>query len=102
MGRPCDCDRYTPGEPFVRGRDCARCWLWHNDPDNPVVRQWRGDTATLPPPVPPRPPCLHEFRLVRKAGCACPGLDVYECGKGRGEVTRKGACAGCPDHEPDG
>lgn len=30
MSRPCTCDRVTPGEAFVRGRDCARCWLWHN------------------------------------------------------------------------
>jgi hypothetical protein len=30
--RPCQCDRHVPGEPFLRGRDCARCWLWHNVP----------------------------------------------------------------------
>ena len=30
--RPCHCDRHVPGQPFVRGRDCRRCWLFHNDP----------------------------------------------------------------------
>lgn len=25
------CDRHVPGEPFVGGRDCRVCWLYHND-----------------------------------------------------------------------
>lgn len=32
MKRPCVCDRFIPDQPFVLGRDCRRCWLFHNDP----------------------------------------------------------------------
>lgn len=29
--RPCMCDNFVPGEPYQAGRDCRRCWLYHND-----------------------------------------------------------------------
>ena len=29
--RPCLCDNFVPGEPYQAGRDCRRCWLYHND-----------------------------------------------------------------------
>jgi hypothetical protein len=31
MSRPCECDRQQGG-PWVKGRDCRPCWLYHNDP----------------------------------------------------------------------
>jgi hypothetical protein len=30
--RQCECGRYVPGQPWVDGRDCYICWLYHNEP----------------------------------------------------------------------
>ncbi len=29
--RPCTCDKFIVGEPWVIHRDCRLCWLYHND-----------------------------------------------------------------------
>lgn len=39
--RPCTCERYFPGQPWVQGRDCHLCWKHAHDP---IYRQaWSGD-----------------------------------------------------------
>lgn len=39
--RPCACDRFTPGHPYFRGRDCANCWMYAHRPA--VRRAWGGN-----------------------------------------------------------
>jgi len=80
-GRPCHCDRYRPGEPFVRGRDCGRCWLWHERPDSPTVRAWKGEPVAPGPPAVPAaaavepPPCRLRGRELTGPERAARGLD---------------------------
>lgn len=31
MSRLCFCNKFKDGSPFVAGRDCRICWLYHND-----------------------------------------------------------------------
>jgi hypothetical protein len=41
--RPCTCDRFHPGRPYLAGRDCPKCWMFAH---RPAVRQaWGGDPA---------------------------------------------------------
>ena len=43
VARPCNCDRFQPGRPYVAQRDCPRCWMFAH---RPAVRQvWGGDPA---------------------------------------------------------
>ncbi len=51
--RPCGCENYVPGEPFVVGRDCRVCWLYHND--ERYRRLWDGskpEAAAIKPALP--------------------------------------------------
>lgn len=76
--RPCTCDRYTPGEPFVSGRDCPRCWVWHN---NAEYRAMRQATATGAAPTLFDIGCIHRGEPTGTVeGCGCgraPG--IYQC-----------------------
>lgn len=110
MPRPCTCDRYRPGEPYVRGRDCAQCWLWNEEPDHPAVRVWNGEppaAASAPcayqgPPLtgPERQAaglshqrvwlhCLHPDRPLGPHVCGCkgcgPGCRGYRAGTAAGD-----------------
>ena len=41
--RPCTCDNFTPGLPYMEERDCPQCWMFAH---RPAVRQaWGGDPA---------------------------------------------------------
>src|SRR5438034_382683 len=41
--RPCTCDRFTRGRPYVAGRDCPKCWVFAHRPA--VRRAWGGNPA---------------------------------------------------------
>jgi len=51
--RPCTCDKVVMGQPFVAGRDCRLCWLYHHDQD--YRRMWDTDHATVVAPVASQP-----------------------------------------------
>lgn len=102
--RRCHCDRRRPGEPYVKGRDCWRCWLWHDagelgrryrcglDPDCP--RPKRDAPAARVVRVPPRLACVHRGgEPIGRVGKGCGSLRVYGC-------RVYGACtlARCPDN----
>lgn len=51
MSRECGgCNRYVTGEPWVQGRDCRICWLYHNDEK---YRKHYDDPAHPQPPALP-------------------------------------------------
>lgn len=67
--RPCVCDRFVPGEPWVLGRDCRVCYLYHNDPRYKAL--WSG-------PVQPVGDAFFliasVFRIHETKGCACKSM----------------------------
>lgn len=94
--RACHCDRYTLDEPFVRGRDCARCWRWHHDPDYRAGRPVNTSAVSAAP-------CIHRGDELTAARCQAIGVDPrkrwYRCERGvqlqeypAGVVC---SCAGC-------
>lgn len=44
--RPCVCDRFVAGQPYVQGRDCPKCWLFAHRPA--VRKAWGGAAAHDP------------------------------------------------------
>lgn len=96
MPRRCHCDRTVIGGPYARGRDCAKCWLWHNHP--PSRDHWEGKAvrfarASNPAPCAHRGAeltgperqarglgharrwtlCLHPAKPLGEAVCSCKG-----------------------------
>lgn len=52
MAPPCTCKRFIPGQPWIKGRDCRRCWLYAHDAK--YTRQWNerhGITSENPSTV---------------------------------------------------
>lgn len=68
--RPCVCDRFVPGEPWVLGRDCRLCYLYHNDPRYKAL--WCGDS---PPPVGDAFFLMASlFNIHETKGCPCKSM----------------------------
>jgi hypothetical protein len=67
--RPCACDRFVPGRPYLADRDCADCWLYAHRPS--VRRAWGGPpdagAAADGPPPGPRFEWVSTTRLVAEA-----------------------------------
>lgn|GEM_PF-3135835 len=116
--RPCQCDRFSPGRPYVYSRDCAKCWMFAHRPE--VRAAWGGDPAECIPLLPPTQtrvqplPCLHEGEIVARCpscgGNEAAGADRHrrECRHptGYGICTRSyvsaevRACDECEDYNP--
>lgn len=47
MPRPCECDKIAAGQPYEAGRDCRRCWLYHNRAD--YKKHWDAPEAAGKP-----------------------------------------------------
>jgi hypothetical protein len=70
--RLCNCDRYEPGKPWVAGKHCRPCWLYHNRDD--YRHFWdRGERV-----VKPAAQCgtalknlLSWFSARERSGCGC-------------------------------
>ena len=94
--------------PLTCGRcgKCVRCRLIAKGPQYAAFfRQPHVPTPLPPPPAQPtrRPlPCLHLGKLISRAGCACPRLDVRECTAGHGRVVQARECESCQDYDADG
>lgn len=116
-GRPCVCDRFTPGEPYVKGRDCAACFAYHHHPA--LRRAWGGGgepaaVSVVARPLPSlRPACADEGPVVESCkGCGNkPARHVRTCyhADNPTETCTRGvvsglvwSCATCPHHRPAG
>lgn len=89
LKRPCGCNRYQPGHPYVEGRDCRLCWKYHQNMRFHKAHggkgQWLGGTIVegdfpqaSPSPTPPQEgpgtelkSLLSQLGLVAGKGCAC-------------------------------
>lgn len=103
MTRPCKCDNYLQGEPYVLGRDCRLCWLFHSH--DGYNRSWGG------PGVKRR--CLNlglaTGERVECVECTAKGnkvqLKLYAC-KAHGTCTLgkrvpgHGCCDSCAEYDP--
>lgn len=111
MNRPCTCDRVLVGEPYVKGRDCWLCWLYHHDERYATLwGGWPDRSAGLDVS------CIHRGEPTRTLdGCGCGSAPaVYACalkgecvalrckGKGAAAVKRSGltVCQDCADRLP--
>ena len=86
--RPCICDRHLPGQPFERGRDCGRCWLWHNSPTHRSL--WEG--AVSPSPLVSHDEPVHPGMCWRTLAGMIEGPEPakgWPKGWARWDVTRK-------------
>jgi hypothetical protein len=114
MARPCTCEKYVPGGIYrPDSGHCFLCHLWHNEPNNPVVRAWKGlPRLTVGPgcsPPEPDPPCDFESpgEPLDYAPCGCEPKHVRGCTGGHRRCSRGylhgGAergiqpCYRCPD-----
>lgn len=69
MPRPCICDRYIPGEPWVLGRDCRVCYLYHND------KRYKALWGPAQPPVGDALFLIAAlFRIRETPGCPCKSM----------------------------
>ncbi len=97
MVRPCGCDSFIPGQPFVPGRDCRLCWNYHND--DRYRERWGGT-----PLVGSRRTCAHRGDETGRVLCpTCVGhvevktfaCSVYgSCTAGK-PLAGHACCAGC-------
>jgi hypothetical protein len=93
----CTCDNYVPGEPFVLGRDCRKCWLYHNDEGyrrlfDGLPAEQSGPPAPAPQPTMPslmRQAANLGGAIVRHVAAGCPTVSEEE--KGR----RMALCLAC-------
>lgn len=103
MPRLCACDRtVTDGSPWVRGRDCPRCWLWHNHPASRAAMEGQAAAPVAATPDTPLPACLH----LGGPAPPPPNRDVrkewHRCGAGKGAVCRCDCGPRCDQYEPEG
>jgi hypothetical protein len=73
--RPCSCNRVILGQPFVRNRDCGRCWHWFN---STAFRVALGGPTEAPTVVSAPAPALPAFKL-RSLPCIYEGAIIEAC-----------------------
>jgi hypothetical protein len=97
------CGHNTPVLPtppyFANG--CRVCYLYETDPAYRALWDNQPEPAT-PAAVRRALPCVYLGKLVLRARCLCPRLDLRHCDKGHGQVSQVGACEMCGDYAAEG